>query len=322
MASSRLVKTYVGLQIDRATAATANFVNHRFMEFSNTKLTRARIKDDQLGIAGQATRDPRDGRKDLPNGVLNLTIPINITEIGYWLSAFLTRGAPTGAGPYVHGFVSGGNPSNFLTMVQQYSSGQVEMATGCAISQARIRFSKAATVARMDLSLIPALQLPTSGVLPAGTAGALVHPDLDISDYRFAATWGGAAQADVTALDLQIDLGTERIQGLDGGIWPTRHHFGDIAISGSATLDGDAEAWRADAALNTRRPLVIAGTCDSDPAQGISFTLPRVETEEFGRGVSSSGPQSSTVPFMASRGGGAPVPALSVAVTNALAAYG
>jgi hypothetical protein len=320
MTSSRLVRTYLGLQADRDTVA-GTLINHRIMSMSQAKLTRARVTDNQLGLARDASRDPRDGRTGLPDGVINVTVPVNVFEIGYWLSGFLTRGLPFGPGPYFHGFVSGGVPSNYLTLIQQFSSGAIEQANGCWVSQARIRWQKNATVARMDLTLIPALQLPTTSVLPPALASATVHPDVDLSEYRFAATWGGAAQAEVTALDLQIDLGLERIQGLNGNEWPTRHHAGDINISGSATLYGDAEAWRADAAFNLRKALLISGLCDSDPTQAISFTLPRVESDQFGRSVTESGPQSATVSLRASRGGVSPIPALSVAVTNQLASY-
>jgi hypothetical protein len=320
MTTARLVQTYLGFQADRATKAGAA-INTRFLAIGEGKLIRPIVPDDQFGLAGETSRDPRDGRRGLPQGALARTVPLNLLELPYWLSAAMTRGAPTGTGPYVHGFVSGGAPTKFLTLWDRYSSGKVECSTGVLVSQLRIRFSKSANVARADLTLMPAVQEAIADSLPAFAGTATTHEAVDISDFRFATTWGGTAAVEVTALDLQVNFGIEDVQGMNGSEWPTQPHYGDLDISGSMEIYGDAEAFRADAAAQTRRALNISGTSDQVAGNSILFAMPRVQVSEPGRAVSGGGATSATVQFRGSRGGVSPVPAFAATITNSLAAY-
>ena len=84
------------------TAPTGNFQTLPFID-ADLGADQGLIEDDVLGLG----RDPQAPTRDLVRVGGQITVPLDVRAIGYWLKLLLDAPTTTGAGPYTHTFVSG-----------------------------------------------------------------------------------------------------------------------------------------------------------------------------------------------------------------------
>lgn len=314
----RAVVTRLGKETTAGVIA-AGWKPCRFYDFTSG-MDRPLVKDDQLGVALMNARDPGKRRIGLPGGSLSRQVPLNLNEFGHWLSAFMARAAPTGTDPnFVHVFTSGGDPTDTLTLVQGFASGDWSWDIGCAVASMRIQAQKAETAARAALTLI-GLSDDEDTTAPSGTVAAAYAAD-DFSDWRWQALWDDVLIGDATNLDLNLDAGVERVQGLSGDEWPTKHHFGERDHSGSLRLYGRGRTIRDLANSGDVGKLTLKATHPDDATHRyIKFDLEGTQFGKVQRTVGGPGQLSSgDLPFMASQD--ADSHALTVTLANGVTAY-
>lgn len=314
----RAVLTRLGFESAPGTIATG-WTPVRHYELT-AGMARPLVKDDQLGVALSNSRDGTLRRQGLPGGTLQRVAPLNLAEIGLWLSLGLARAAPTGAdGDYVHAFSSGSGPTDTASLVQKWADASWTTDLGVALASFRLRAAKAETVARLDMTLIGLKDLRDDEA-PAGTVAAAHAADQSFSDWRWGAYWNDTLIGDALDLDLVVDFGVERVQGMSGDEWPTRHHFGETSISGSMNLYGRAEAFRTLGAAGTAGELELRATHPDDPTDRmISFTMVNTQFDDPQRVVRGPGQMSAAMNFEASQTGAAN--ALAVVLKNGVASY-
>lgn len=314
----RAVLTRFGFEAAPGTIATA-WKPARFYELT-AGMERPLVRDDQLGVALTNDRDTTLRRQGLPGGSLRRVAPLNLEEIPLWLSLGLSRAAATGSGSnYVHVLTSGAGPTDTATLLQKWANDSWTWDLGVALGSFGIRMSKAETVARIDMTLI-GLKDAEDDEAPSGTVASAYAADQSLSDWRWQCLWNDVLIGDALTLNLNGDLGVERIQGMSGDEWPTRHHFGEQVFSGEISLYGRAEAFRTLGAAGTPGELTIRATHPSDPTNRlIEFELAQTQFAKPQRVVNGGGQMSASLSFEASQTASAP--ALKVTVKNSISTY-
>lgn len=303
--------------------ATANVIAPTWKPVRFYTLTagmdRPLVKNPVYGIPTANTRDTTSRRRGLPGGSLRRTAPINLTEAGYWLSAGFARAAATGADDdFEHVFTSGGDPTQLLSLAQKWENGDFTADTGVAMAELAISAAKTDQVARFNMTLI-GLGEVEDDAWPTGTVAAAAAED-DFSDWRWRALWDDVAMGDALNIDVNINLGVERVNGLDGDEWPTKHHFGEIDPSGSFRCYGRGAAFREIGRSGDAGKLTLEATHPDAPdtrffrmeLNGTQISKPQGE-------VSGGGQQSAQFNFGASQD--ATNHAVTITLGNGVAAY-
>lgn len=314
----RAVLTRIGFESAPATIAAA-WQPARFYDLT-AGMERPLVKDDQLGVAAHNTRDATARRQGLPGGTLRRVAPLNLSEIGWWLSTGMARAAATGgAGNFVHGFSSGSGPADTASLLQKWATDKWTTDLGVALASFTLRAAKAETVGRLDMTLIGLGELEDDEA-PAGAVADAYAADQSFSDWRWAAYWNDTLIGDALDLDLTADFGVERVQGMSGDEWPTKHHFGETSVGGSMTLYGRGETFRALGAAGAAGELELRATHpDDQDDRSIAFTMGAAQFAKPQRMVGGPGRMSASMSFEAAQTAAAP--ALAVALKNGVATY-
>jgi hypothetical protein len=124
---------------------------------------------------------------------------------------------------------------------------------------------------------------------------------------------------DATGVDVNIALGVERVNGLSGDEWPTRHHFGEIDTTGTFRLYGRAPVFRDLAATGGFGKLTLEATHPADPA-GRFFRVEMDHTQltKPQRSVQNGGMMSSDMRFEAAE---TLTPQVKISLGNGVASY-
>lgn len=155
--------------------------------------------------------------------------------------------------------------------------------------------------------------------MPAGTVAAASDPD-DFGDWAWQAKWNGVTIGDATQVDLTIDLGVERVQGLSGDKWPTRMHYGDSDAGGSFRLYGHGKTWREIAADEEAGELILRASAEDEPAtRFFEVIIGNTRLARPQRGVGGPGQVSSQVTFGGQED--SDTPQVKIRVGNAVASY-
>lgn len=315
----RAVVTRIGFQTDKDTIAGA-WQPVRFYDLTSG-MDRPLAQDDQLGVALQNARDAGLARLGLPGGSLRRVAPLNLAEIGWWLSLGMGRANPTGSGSnYVHVFTSGAGPKDLATLVQGWASGDWSWDLGVALSAFTIRAQKGENPGRIDMTLIGLADADNQSAAPAGTVAAAYGADQSFSDWRWRALIDDVLVGDALGLDLTCDFGVERVQGMSGDEWPTMQHFGDTKVSGSFRLYGRAASIRDLGLAGTASKLTLAATHPDDPTNRlIQFDMLNTQYSKPQRSVSGPGMMSADFSFMSSQD--ASNAQLTVTLKNGVSTY-
>ncbi|ATC34167.1 hypothetical protein CA606_18530 [Caulobacter vibrioides] len=314
----RAVQTRLAFEATAGVLATSGWKPVRFYTLT-AGMDRPLVKDDQLGLAMNNARDATKRRKGLPGGSLRRTTPINLTEAGYWLSAAMARAAPTGAnGDYVHAFTSGGNPTQTLSLSHLWETGDVSTDIGAAVAELSISAAKTDQAARFNMTMV-GLGEVEGEAWPAGTVAAAAAAD-DFSDWRWRVLWNDVAIGTALNIDVNLNLGVERVNGLDGDEWPSFHHFGEIDPSGSFRLYGQGKAFRDFADTDDVGVLTLEATHpDDEENRFFRIATAGVQVSKPQREVSGGGQTSASFNFGASQD--ADTPAVTIELGNGVASY-
>lgn len=314
----RAVATRIGFESAPGTIAGA-WQPARFYDLT-AGMERPLVRDDQLGAGLHNERDAGARRQGLPGGTLRRVAPLNLSEIGWWLSLGMSRAAATGAGDdFVHVFTSGAGPTDTASLLQKWATDKWTTDLGVALSSVSLRTAKAETPARLDMTLIGLGELEDDEA-PAGTVASAYAASESFSDWRWRVLYDDVLIADALGVDVNVDFGVERIQGMSGDEWPTRHHFGDTVVSGSLNLYGRAEALRALGASGAADKLTLVATHPDDPTNRlISMDMPAAQFGKPQRPVSGPGMMSTAISFEA--GQTASAPALTLTLKNGVSTY-
>lgn len=238
----RAVETRLAFEAAAGEIAATGWKKVRFYDLT-AGMEGPRVADPQLGLALANERDATKQRQGLPGGSLRRVAPINLTEAGYWLSAGFSREAPTGAdGDYVHVFKSGGDPAQTLSLAQKYANGDVTTDIGVALAELSISAAKTDQTARFSMTLIGLGEVEGAD-WPQNTVAAAAA-DESFQDWRWRALWNDVAIGSALNLDINLNRGVERVNGLDGDKWPTFHHFGEGTATGSLKVYGRGADFR------------------------------------------------------------------------------
>lgn len=314
----RAVLTRIGFQ-PSVGALPAAWQPARFYDLT-AGMERPLVKDDQLGVALSNERDPTVRTQGLPGGTLRRVVPLNLSEIGWWLSLGMGRAAPTGTGGnYVHVFSSGAGPQDLATLLHKWADNKWTWDRDVALASFRLQAAKGETPARMELTLM-GLGEGEDDEAPTGTVGTAYAADQSFSDWRWRWLLDDVLVGDATGVSLAGDFGLERIQGMSGDEWPTMHHFGETMINGSATLYGRGEALRTIGGAGSVHKLTLEATHPADATnRAIAFTMNTAQLSKPQRPVSGPGAMSAEFSFEASQS--ASVPALVVTLKNGVTTY-
>jgi hypothetical protein len=313
----RAVETHLAFETTGGVLAVAGWKPVRFYNVT-AGMSRARVQDDQLGVPGQNARDIGKRRKGLPGGSLRRIVPINMVEAGYWLSSGFKRAAPTGSGDdFVHAFTSGALPSNLLSLAHKWENGDFSTDIGVAMAELQISAAKTEQAARMNMTLIGLKDLPGTA-WPTGTVAAAAAGD-DFSDWQWRALWDGVAIGDATNVDININLGVERVNGLSGDEWPTRHHFGDIIPTGTFKLYGRAKTFRDLSGGDTSGTLTLEAVDPLDANRYLRIEQANVQFDTPQNEVSGGGQLSADFTYGAAQD--ADTPAVTITLGNGVATY-
>ncbi len=313
----RAVETRLAFQVAAGTLAIAGWKPARFYSLTGG-MPRSKVKDDKLGVPTQNTRESTKRRRGLPGGSLRRVVPINMVEAGYWLSAGFHRAAPAGAGAeFEHVFTTGSKPSALLSLATKYDSGDFGVEQDVAVAEIQISAAKTEQTARVSLTLV-SLKADKPGAWPAGALSAAAADD-DFSDWQWRVLWNDVAVGDATNLDLTITLGVERIQGLSGDVWPTRHHFGEVDVTGSFRLYGRGKTFRDFADSDDVGVLTLEAVDPLDTSRFLRIVKSNVQFEEPQDETEGGGQLSANFTYSAAQD--ADTPAVSITLGNSVAAY-
>jgi hypothetical protein len=312
----RAVETRLGLQAAAGAIAPA-WKPVRFYSLTGG-MPRPKVKDEKLGVPTQNTRESTKRKRGLPGGSLRRVVPINLTEAGYWLSAGFHRAAPTGAdGEFEHGFTAGNKPSALLSLATKYDSGDFVNEIDVAVGEIQIAAQKTDQTARFTLTLIP-LKAEKDDAWPGGAVAAAAADD-NFNDWQWRVLWNDVLVGDATNLDLTITLGVERINGLSGDEWPTRHHFGEVDVTGSFRLYGRGKTFRDFADTDDVGVLILEAVDPDDATRFLRIEQSNVQFEEPQDETQGGGQMSADFTYSAAQD--SDTPAVTIALGNGVAAY-
>lgn len=314
----RAVETRLAFEATAGVVAATGWKRARFYDLT-AGMERPLVKDDQLGLALANTRDSGKRRQGLPGGSLRRVAPINLTEVGYWLSAGFARAAATGEeDAYVHVFTSGGDPAQTLSLAQKYGAADFGWDIGVALAEVQISAAKTDQTARLNMTLI-GLGDAVGTDWPQATIAAAAEAD-DFSDWRWRVLWDDVAVGAALNLDVNLNRGVERVNGLDGDEWPSFHHFGEGDATGSFKLYGRGSTFRDLGRSGDTGKLTLEATSPTDPdnlffrieQEGVQFNQPQNQ-------VSGGGQLSADMTYAASQD--ATNHAVTITLGNRVAAY-
>lgn len=314
----RAVKTRLAFETAAGTLATAGWKPVRFYDVT-AGMDRPLEADEQLGLANSNDRDAGESTEGMPGGSLRRVVPINLVEAGYWLSSGFRRAAPTGAdGDFVHVFDSGFDPSNTLSLAHQWENGDCTWDVGAAMAELQISAQKNAQRARMTMTHV-GLQDGEGAAWPAGAVAAAAPKD-DFANWRWRVLWNDVGVGTALNIDVNMMLGVERLNLMSGDEFPSGHHFGATAFTGSFRLYGRGAAFRELGRTKEKGKLTLLATMPSDPENRyLRFDMFGSQFNKPQNSVSGGGQQSSDFSYVSSQD--ADNNAVKITLANGVAGY-
>jgi hypothetical protein len=109
--------------------------------------------DDILGAGFANSVDARPAVPDVEDAKGSLLVPLDISQIGFWLGAAMGRVSATGTTPKSHVFSSGGLTLPSMTLERQLISGQFEEMVGAVVTGITFPFGAGAGYHQVGIDL-------------------------------------------------------------------------------------------------------------------------------------------------------------------------
>jgi hypothetical protein len=224
-------------------------------------------------------------------------------------------------GAYVHTFNSGDRPSNILSLAHKWEDGTFSCDVGVAVAELQLSAAKTDAAAKFTMTLIGLSEQTKKTGLVAWPAGdvAAAAPEDDFSDWQWRALIDDVSVGDATGIDLNINLGVERVNLLDGTEFAAGHFFGIITATGTMRLFGAASAIRDLSENADPVKLTLEAVDPENPDRFIRFELSNVLFDEGQKEI--QGPGSTSKSFAFGSGQSAGQCAVTVTLGNDVAAY-
>lgn len=135
-------------------------------------LARARAlePDDVLGAGFANNVDARPAAPNVEDASAKISVPCDMLQVGYWLAAALGRIAPTGAGPYVHSFASGGTSIPSITLERELlAAAQYDGLTGGVVKTLKMPLKPGKGYNMFDIDLAASQVLAPYASTAAGS---------------------------------------------------------------------------------------------------------------------------------------------------------
>lgn len=272
------------------TAATGNYNKLPFVS-ADYGAEQKLIADDTIGHG----REPIDPSQDVIDVQHNVSVPVDLNNIGYWLKGLFGAATDTGTSPHcIHTFQSGSLtlPSRSIE-IGFTDIGQYFLKTGAVVGSMEFDFKPSGNVSA-SVTLIAQNDVRSTST-GAGTPTSQVFKRF--SQFTGSILRNGSAIAGITEAKLKIDNKLDgvhviRDDGLVEGIDPLMMEVtGTItARFEDATLIGDAESFTPDA-------LTLGWEIDTNNL--LTFSLPRVYLPRPKSSVSGPGGLSVSYDFQA-----------------------
>ncbi|GAB5390192.1 MAG: hypothetical protein Alpg2KO_31600 [Alphaproteobacteria bacterium] len=275
--------------------------------------TQSLISDETLGLG----RDPQAPARGAVNVNGEITVPLDLRHLGWWLKALLGASSSTGSDPYTHTWTSGAASLPSFTLETQYpnlDTAKYAQAVGCYLSSFNLEMTREGLIA------------PRLGILGKKvtdeTATADASPDTLV--FKRFSSFQGSLRKDGTEIGSITRASFTYDNGLDADETLTSDGTIDGAQPGRASLTGQmtsrfqnstlVDLARSGGAMELQFRYVI------DASNQLIITAHEVYLPKTSRSVNGPGGIEIGFDFQASYDAGDST-MLTVALTNDVASY-
>lgn len=297
---------------------------------------KAPILDFDPGVANDIQADPAIGfghreSSDVFRGPIDvkpkITVPVDVSNIGYWMKALFGTYSVSGAGPYVHVFkaaVASVVPS--LGLEAGYpdangGAGKYLNYPGFCINKGSFDFAPTGP-AKLSLDGIAKTETPNNTSQGGTPTVATYVPFQNIQGSVLLDTVGSttpsAAIANLVGATLNIANNLEAQPGIGTGGLILGVDAGQLIVTGELTLCFDTTTLYDDAQAATNVSLGLGYTIDANTS--LRFVLPRVALGRSSPAIKGPGGIMAKFPFQAQRDTTANASIIAT-LTNGVAAY-
>lgn len=208
------------------TAETTGFI---YLPFVNWGLSQGTplLSDDALGFGA----DPLPPELDVNDVSGTVSVPLDVSNIGFWLSLIFGEATPSGTDPYTHAFVSNGWTLPSATFENQHPDATAyPLMTGAQASGFSISFQPGGQVLTMSMPMIARAETPDTES-NAGSPTSLSYRRF--SPRAVTVNRNGSALANVLSMDMTYSNGLEAVRTVasDGNIAGAERAKGSFTCS-------------------------------------------------------------------------------------------
>lgn len=243
----------------------------RAMPYHSARIgvTQALESEPVLG-RGRGSQDPVPGAKD---GSGQAEVPVDVRYVGLWLASMF--GPPTttvAGGVYTHVFTSGGDNLRSLAFEKRFTrAGHYEVVTGVQVDTLGLSIQESGA-ARLSASLMAAREVAATEAQVAAPSARWAFERM--SNFQASIKVDTAVVANLTAAQITLANGLERVPSLDGTGEPAAYDPGVFGLTGSLTARLLPGALRT-AAL-TAAPVALEFQWRISDAKLLKINAPRV----------------------------------------------
>lgn len=278
----------IAYQADAATTATTGWIDTPIYEV--TPPADPGIQDDPLlGASMQNQRDPIQGVRELFNGMLKVTAPLDLAMMGHWLRMVFGAGTEGGSTPnYTHTFGSGLVSMPYVTIQVAWQSGDVGIYVGCLADMMSFNISKAAAYQQVELTFRVKSWSYATAVISDGTAATALTA-LKLAKFVGIAKWAGTTMADLLDLTFTYSNNLEPYNTVSGDAFPLEFDTGIASISGTMRLRHKDRTFRQISIGDTAAALVTSFAYPADATNKL-LQLTMANTRLTAQGPAVTGP--------------------------------
>lgn len=272
--------------------------------------------DPVLGRGEYNTRDPGEGAPALPSTAGDVTVPLCLREIGWWLK--LVFGAPAtteDAGVFTHVFESGKDTLPSMYRQQRRASDDWRRIPGIMGNTFSVRPEKTAGFAQATIGLIGRNEAPASAALTGTLEEPLAY--LPVPNAKALAKWGGLTIGAALNASWAYNNNLDPLLALNGTPYPETIDPGFVSLEMSMDIRYRDQSWVALAAAGTEDEFTLEYALSA--TQKLTITTPLAKLQKTAEPV--SGPGAVTASYSLRARQAADAPAVTITLINDVEAY-